>query len=149
MKILFLKDVTGAGKQGEIKEVSDGFAKNFLLPKKLAVLATAQVQVQNDKELREVTEKKRKAREHQERLKQQLEKRQFVLQVKTGKQGQTFGAIHAKEIAAAINSQLNLALDKGQVVLAKPLKELGAYDVKLRLSEGLEANLNIRLEASN
>jgi large subunit ribosomal protein L9 len=147
MKIIFLKDVPGQGRRGEIKEVSEGYAANFLVPKKLAQLATANIQVKIAKESKEAEIKKLKEIEKLNHLKSELEKRTFTLKVKVGDKGQVFGGVHEKDIAEVINQKMNANIDRHQVEIGAPIKQIGIHDVKLKLTSGISANVKINVEA--
>lgn len=149
MKIILLKDIANIGKRGEIKEVNDGFAKNSLIPKKLAAIATVEIQTRVAKESREAEEKKQRAHQKLESLKQELQKRTFTIQVKVGDKGQIFGGAHEKDIISVINSKLNTNLDKSVIHLKHPLKEAGVHNVKIKLGHGIETETKINLEAKS
>lgn len=147
MKVIFLKDAPGSGKKGEIKEVSDGFAKNFLLPKGLAQAATVEIQQKVAKEAKEAEAKKGKELARMNQLRQDLEKRTFTLQVRVGEHGQVFGGIHEKDIAEAINAKMQSGIERGQVEIPAVIKQVGSHQVKVRLSPGIVADVKISIEA--
>lgn len=146
MKIIFTKDVPGQGKKGEIKEVSEGFAQNFLIPKKLAQAATPDIQVKIAKESKEAEIKKLKEIDKFRTIKAELEKSTFSLQVKVGEQGQVFGGVHEKEIAEAINKKLALNIDRHQIEISAPIKQIGPHKARLKFVGGLTANLILNIE---
>jgi large subunit ribosomal protein L9 len=148
MKIIFLKELSGTGKKGEIKDVADGYAQNFLIAQGFAAVATAEVQAKVAKEQREANAKQQKEVARLSSLVADLEKRVFTVKVKVGDKGQIFSGVHEKDIAAAINAKLAINLEKNQVVLAKPIKELGEHKVKVKLGASLTANVNIKVEAA-
>lgn len=145
MKIIFLKDVAGQGKKGEIREVSEGYASNFLIPKKLAQAATPEIQAKIFKENKEAEAKKRKETERLQAIKADLEKGVFNLTVKVGDKGQIFGGVHEKDVADAVNGKLSLNLDKRQVEIAAPIKSLGNHQVKISFPGGLSAAVKISI----
>jgi large subunit ribosomal protein L9 len=147
MKIIFLKDVPGQGKRGEIKEVSSGFAENFLIKKGFAQVATADIQNKIAKEAKEAEIKKLKEIEKLQVLKQDLEKRVFTVKVKVGDKGQVFGSVHEKDIAAVISGKINHPVEKSQVEIPSAIKELGEHQVKVKLAGGIIANVKINVEA--
>jgi large subunit ribosomal protein L9 len=149
MKVIFIKDSPGNGKKGEIKEVSDGFAANFLIPKGFAQVASKEIQLKVAKETKEHQTKLAKENQKFMALKQDIERRIFTLQVKVGNQGQIFGGIHEKDIATAINLKMNLALLKNQIRIKVPLKQLGDYVVEINLGKNIIANAKIKLLAGN
>lgn len=148
MKVIFVKDQPGGGKKGQMKEVSDGYAKNYLIAKGFAEIATPEVQAKVIKEQKEALAKALKERQRLDVLKADIEKKTFVLTVKVGDKGQVFSGIHDKDIAEVISKKTGTVVEKSQVELKKPIKELGGHLVKLRLSSGVVANVNIKVEAA-
>ncbi len=148
MKVIFIKELSGTAKKGEIKDVSDGYAKNFLIAKGFAQVATADIQAQIAKEAKESEIKKLKEAEKLQALKQDLEKRSFTLKVKVGDKGQVFGGVHERDIAEAVAKKMSLLMDRSQVILDKPVKELGEHKAKLKLGSHILANINIKVEAA-
>jgi large subunit ribosomal protein L9 len=148
MKVIFLKDSPGHGRKGEIKDVSEGFAKNFLMAKKIAQLATPDIQAKIAKEQKEQEQKKQKAVLEAQNLKQDLEKRIFTLKVKVGDKGQVFGSVHNKEIAEAISEKTGKNFDKHQVEIPAPVKTLGQHKVKIKLAGNLSATVTVNVEAT-
>ncbi len=148
MKIILLKDVAGQGRRGEIREVNDGYAKNFLIAKGFAQIATSQIQAKAAKESKEAEVKKLKEVEKLQNLKVDLEKRTFTVKVKVGDKGQIFSGVHEKDIISAMNNKMGLSLEKNQVSLEKPIKELGEHKVKLKLASGIIPIINIHVEAA-
>lgn len=146
MKIILLKDVPGHGRKGEIKEINDGFAKNFFIAKKLGAVATTEIQAKVLKEKKEAESKKNKEIERTQKLKQDLEKRTFKLKVKVGEKGQVFSGVHEKDILKAINEDLGLELEKNQIDLPAVIKQIGQHQVRVKLSQGLNASLKIEIE---
>lgn len=149
MKVIFLKDAPGQGKKGELKYVSDGFAKNFLIAKGLAAVATPEIQLKVAKETKEAEVKKTKAVEKLNLLKSDLEKRVFSVGVKVGDKGQIFSGVHEKDIAESVRKKMDVGIDRHQVELEKPIKELGEHKVKVRLASGIIAHVNIKVEPSS
>ena len=147
MKVIFIKDVPGQGRRCEIKEVSEGYASNFLIPKKFAQLATAEIQQKISKESKEAEDKKLKEIEKLQNLKQDLEKRVFTVKVKVGDKGQVFGGVHEKDIAQAVGQKTDTNIDRHQVEISAPIKQIGPHQIKLKLAGGIIANLKINVEA--
>ena len=147
MKVIFVKELTGTGKKGEIKDVNDGYAKNFLIAKGFAQVATAEIQAKMAKEQKEADAKLQKDLVRLQSLKQDLEKRTFTVKVKVGDKGQIFSGVHEKDIVKAVNDVMHSALDKNQVDLRAVIKQLGQQEVKLRLAGGILANVKINVEA--
>ena len=146
MKVILLEDVKSLGKKGDIVNASDGYARNMLLPKKLAVPAT-------DSNRRDLAAKKRSEEKAQaealrvaEELKAEIEKKSVDVGIKVGSEGRVFGSVSAKEIADAAKSQLGLDIDKKKLLLAAPLKELGTTSVELKLHPKVTAQLKVNVK---
>lgn len=133
MKVILLEDVKAQGKKGDIVNVSDGYAKNMLFPKKLAVEATPKNL--NDLKLQKKNEEKIAAENlaAAEQLKKDLEGKKIVVSIRAGEGGRTFGSVSTKEIAQTAKEQLGLELDKKKFQLTEPIKALGNYEVPIRL----------------
>ena len=135
MKVILLKDVKGTGKKGEIKEVSDGYARNFLLKKGVAVEANQA----NMKELDEKSKsKERKALiEYEEAvlLGKQMENVNIQIEVKSGEGGRLFGSITSKEIAEQLKKQKNIDIDKRKILMDEPIRTLGSTLVEIKLHQ--------------
>jgi len=146
MKVILLEDVKSLGKKGEMVEVSTGYARNFIIPKKKGVEATAQAM--NDLKLQKANEAKvaQENLEAAQKLAADLKDNPVTLKVKTGANGKLFGAISSKEIAAAIKDQKGLDLDKKKIVLDEPIKELGTHVVKAKLHKDVAAELTVKVE---
>lgn len=133
MKVILLEDVKTLGKKGEVVNVSDGYARNMLLPKKLGVEATPKNL--NDLKLKKAHQQKL-AQDNLEAAREfakNLEGKEVVLSLKVGEGGKTFGSISAKEISDAAQKQIGMTLDKKKLLLESPIKSLGVTEVPLRL----------------
>ena len=145
MKIILLQDVKSLGKQGEIVDVSDGYARNFILPKKLGLEANSKNL--NDLKLQKANEEK-KAKELFEaarELANVLETKEVVVKMKSGEGGKTFGSISSKEIAAEAKKQCDLDLDKKKIQLPEAIKALGAYEVNIKLHPKVTGKLKVKV----
>ena len=143
MKVILLEDVKSLGKKGQIVNVSDGYARNMILPKKLGVEATPKNL--NDLKLQKANEEK-VAKENLEAAKafaKELEDKQVILTLKTGEGGKTFGSVSAKEIAEAAKKQLNLELDKKKLQLEAPIRNLGVTQVPVKLHPQVTGTLKV------
>lgn len=133
MEVILLEDVKTVGKKGELVKVSDGYAKNFLLKKKLAAEATARSK--NDLKL----QKKHEEKVAQEKLDaakafaEELKEKSITVSLKTGSKGRSFGSVSTKELAAAAKEQLGYDLDKKKMVLPEPIKSPGIFDLPIKL----------------
>ncbi len=143
MKVIFLTDVRGQGKKDELKEVSDGYARNYLLPKKLAAEATADTL--NAMKLKEKARQTQLAKEKaaaQEYAKQ-LESVVVKIPAKAGTGGRLFGSVTSKEISDALLSQCGMSIDKQKIVQAEPIKSFGSYTVKCKLGFEISGTINV------
>ena len=144
MKVILLQDVKGQGKKGQLIEVSDGYGRNFLLPRKLAQEATADninTMKMNDKAAQE---KRQKEREAALALSKVLKDMTLVVTAKGGGAGRLFGSVTNAEISDALAKQHKIALDKRKIVLKEPIKNVGTYTVVRKL--GYEINADLRVE---
>ena len=146
MKVILLKDVKGQGKKGEIVNVSDGYARNYLFPRNLAQEATAQNLNSAQVKQEAAAHKKEMEKKNAQEMAKQLENKGVVIKAKCGSTGRLFGAITNAEIAEALNQQTGLELDKKKVVLANPIKELGEYTVTVKLHAGVQATIGLKVE---
>jgi large subunit ribosomal protein L9 len=146
MKIILIKDVSGVGKRGDVKEVSEGYASNFLIPKGFAQVVSQQLQAKLAKEAQEAAAKHQKELVRLQLLKIEMEKRTFTVKVKVGDKGQVFGSVHEKDIAKVIGEKMNLAMEKNQIELVAPIKTLGIHQIKIKLGSGTLATTKINLE---
>ena len=143
MKVILLQDVKSLGKKGEIVNVNDGYARNFILPKKLGAEATAKNL--NDLKLQKNNEKK-VAQENLDAAKElaaALAAGKVELAIKVGEGGRTFGSVSSKEIAAAVKDQMKLDVDKKKIVLKENIKTLGTHIVNVKLHPEVTAELKV------
>ncbi len=145
MKVLFLKDVTNVARAGEIKEVADGYATNFLLPKKLAQRASADVQ--NSFESHKKAEAKRAAEERAEMqaLADKISGRLFTLKAKTGGGEKLYGSITSADVAAEISQAIGLDIDKRKVELSEAIRALGTYEVSIKLYKDITPVVKVKI----
>jgi len=143
MKVIFLKDFENKGKRGEIKEVKDGFARNFLIPQQIAIEATPS-NIRMIEEMEKVAKRKREKRLKQAKeIKKKLKETSITINIKAGQDDKLFGAITSEMIAEAIKKQTNLEIDRHQIVLEEPIKKLGIYKIPVRLAEGIEGEIKV------
>ncbi len=145
MKVVLLKDVKKVGKKGEIVDVSDGYARNFLIAKKFGEEATHQAI--NDVKMKNAAEERRRAEELAEaqELGAKLKEMSITVSMKAGEGGKTFGSISTKEIAKAAKDQLNLELDKKKLVLKDPIKTLGTHIITVKVHPKVTSELNVKV----
>ena len=149
MKVILLEDVKTLGKKGEVVEVNDGYARNFIIPKKKGVEANSQNM--NTLKLQKANEEK-KALERLEAskdLKKKLEEVQVVVKIKAGEGGRAFGSVSSKEIAEALKKQHDLEIDKKKLVLPESLKNFGTYEVTVKLHPEVQGKLTVKVEEEN
>ena len=139
MKIILLQDEKKLGKKGDVIDVSDGYARNYVLPKKIGIEATAGNM--NDLKLKKANEDKRA----QEQLAAQLEDKHIVVKIKGGEGGRTFGSVSSKEIAAACQEQHNIEIDKKKIQLTESLKNFGSYEVPIKLHPQVTGKLMVKV----
>ena len=145
MKVILLTDVKSLGKKGDVVNVSDGYARNMLLPKKLGVEATPKTL--NDLKLRNAHEEKlaQEALAEAERFAEEISTKQLDLSIKIGEGGRAFGSVSAKEIADAAKKQFGFDLDKKKIQMDGPIKELGTFEVPIRLHQKVTAKLKVNV----
>ena len=146
MKLLLEQDVKGTGKKGEIVEVSDGYARNFLLPRKLATPADAQSVNAANIQKSAAAHRKFQAGLAARELAKQLEGAVVTVKAKVGENGHLFGAITGKEIATAIAEQKQVEIDKKKISLSDPIRALGEYTVRVSLYENTFAQVKVVVE---
>ncbi len=146
MKVILLTDVKGKGKKGQMIEVSDGYARNYMLPKKLAMEATADAI--NTMKMNDKATQERIAREKAAALETSKKLRAMTLTVKAkgGGAGRLFGSVTNQEIADALEKQSGIKLDKRKIVLSDPIKNIGTYTVTCKLGYEINAPLTVKIE---
>ncbi len=143
MKVILLADVKGTGKKGELHEVSDGYARNFLLPKKLAQPATAQAVGEMKAKQESASHRAEVERQNAEALAKRLNAMTVTVHAKGGAGGRLFGAVTTKEIADAITEQLGVAIDKKKVSIDGDIKAYGEYEAVVKLHAGISAKAKV------
>lgn len=146
MKVILLQDVKGKGKKGQMLEISDGYARNYLLPRKLAVEATADAV--NTKKMNDKAAAEKAAKERAEALEisKQLREMTLVVTAKGGGAGRLFGSVTNQEIADALKEKSGVALDKRKIVISDPIKSVGTYTVQCKLGYEITAPLTVKIE---
>ena len=147
MKVILLEDVKSLGKKGEIVNVNDGYARNFILPKKLGLGATSKnlndlkLQKQNDEKVAQEKLDAAKA------LAEKIKEKSITVKIQAGVEGKVFGSISSKEIATEAKKQLNMDIDKKKIVIPDAIKSLGTYNVNIKLHKDVTATLAVKVEA--
>ena len=143
MKVILQQDVKGQGKKGQMVEVSDGYGRNFLLPRKLAVEATAEnvntMRMQDKAKAARLAEEKAAAQALAERLKGV----QVKIKARAGQGGKLFGSITSKEISEELKKQFDMDVNKSKIVLSDPIKSFGAFEVKCKLGSEVSGVINL------
>ena len=146
MKVILLQDVRGKGKKGQMLEVSDGYARNFMLPKKIAIEATADAvntMRMNDKATQErIAKEKAEAMEVSKKLREMT----VVVNAKGGGNGRLFGSVTNQEIADALKAKTGIALDKRKIIITDAIKNVGTYTVTCKLGYEITAPLTVKIE---
>src|SRR5438105_7992655 len=145
MKVLFKKDVADVAKAGQVKDVADGYARNFLIPRGLAVAATSaalkQVADLQAAASRRATEEEQRARD----LKRRLEAQPIVLDAKAGSQGRLYGSVTTTDVANAIDKQIGASVDRRELDIPEPVRQVGSYSVTARLHRNVTATVTIEV----
>ena len=145
MKVILNQDVKGTGKKFQTVEVSEGFARNFLLPKKLAIIVDNKNANEAKNKLESIKFKKNTELENANEEKRKIEKKYIELKHKVGENGKLFGSVTEKEIAAEIKNIFDIKIDKKKITLQDSIKELGSYIANVKLYEGVVAKVKINV----
>ena len=146
MKVILMQDLKGKGEKGDIVNVSDGYARNFLFPKNAAIEANAENT--RDLELKRRSEERKKKVEMDKarEIAKSLSSATIVIKAKSGENGKLFGSITNKEIAEELNAQHKLSIDKKKIVLDEPIKTLGVREVEVKIYPEITAKVKVRIE---
>jgi large subunit ribosomal protein L9 len=147
MKVVLRSDVDNLGKKGDLIDVADGYARNFLVPKGLAIRATPGIRKQADAMRRNRDARDRRDREGAEALAAQFSGRAVTVRARAGEAGRLFGSITSSDVADAIHSQLAVEVDRRKIVLDEPIKELGAVELSVRLHPDVVATVQVEVVA--
>ena len=145
MKVILTQDIKGVGKKDEIINANDGYARNFLFPKKLAVPADSKNMSLLQGRKDSANYKKEQEIEKANEIKEKLSKIMLTIKVKAGENGKIFGSITSKEIATELKIQKNIEIDKKKINLKEPIKELGTFNIEIKLYEGVIGTLKINI----
>jgi large subunit ribosomal protein L9 len=146
MKVILSKDVQGTGKAGEVKDVADGYARNYLIPRKLAIPASGGA-LKNVEQKRAAEEKKAATEESAARaLAERLTSAPVVLTAKVGDQGRLYGSITSADIADQLSAHLGQPIDKRKIELDEPIRQLGTFDVTIRLHRAVNAAVKVDVQ---
>ena len=146
MKIILLQDIKSVGKKGDIIDANDGYARNFLIPKKMGVPANAEnmntLKLQKSNEAKVAQEQLEEA----QRFAKESETKEVVLSIKAGEGGKTFGSVSSKEIANAYKEQCGITIDKKKIQLPESIKNFGVYEVKIKLHPKVTGTLKVKVK---
>jgi large subunit ribosomal protein L9 len=147
MKIILTQNVKDLGVEGEIKEVAAGYARNFLIPRGMALEATsARLKETEDKKSRDVRQREKELAQAEE-LKKKIEGQNITLKMKIGGSSKLFGAVTNKEVAEALKKSFDVNIDKKKIELGDPIKHLGEYTIKVKIYQTVLAEVNLTVEA--
>ena len=146
MKVILLQDVKGKGKKGQMLEVSDGYARNYILPRKIAIEATADAVNTKNMNDKAAAEKAAKERAAAMEISHKLREMTLVVKAKGGGAGRLFGSVTNQEIADALKESSGIVLDKRKIVLSDPIKNVGTYTVTCKLGYEISAPLTVKIE---
>jgi large subunit ribosomal protein L9 len=146
MRVVFLDDVDGVARAGEIKNVADGYARNFLLPRKLAASATAATMQQAEKRAKQLAVEQEKLDAAAEKIVGAVSKDPIVITAKAGEEGRLFGSVTASDIADEVNSRAGTQLGHRQVSLSQPIKEVGSYEIEVSLTRNVKAQVKVEVK---
>jgi len=146
MKVVFLEEVEGTARTGDVKNVADGFARNYLLPRKLAAPATQHyIAVAEQKATKEAKRQDRVDGEARERLLPLIEGQEMTIEVLVGEQGKLFGSVTARDIAERLHKDTGVELEHKQISLSQPIREVGTHEVPVKLTRNVIANIRVNV----
>lgn len=146
MKVVFLKDASAKGKRGEIKEVADGYARHFLLPRGLALPATPSAIKMATTESKDKAQRQARLQEEIDEVIQRIKGHELIFKALAGTKGRLHGAITTADIAAKLSSMTGFEIDKKKIKLDEPLRQLGSHDVVVRFAPGSETEIRVVIE---
>lgn len=146
MQVLLLKDVPNLGKAGTVKNVADGYARNYLFPQKLAVPATPEAMKQAEAIRKAALRRQQRMEEEAEALAKELEVITLIFKAKAGESGKLYGSVTASHIAEALSAKMGMEFDKRKIDLEEPLKELGAHQVRIKLAPNVSGFVRVVIE---
>jgi len=145
MKVILKAKVKGVGNPGDVKEVADGYARNFLLPKGLAEIADASSLKKLEQQKKSADKREERELANSQSLKEKIEDLKLTYKVKAGEGGRLFGSVTSKDIADEL-SRMGIKVDRRKIILTEPIRQLGSYQLEIRLHPQVTANLNFEVE---
>lgn len=143
MKVIFLEDVSKVAKLGEIKEVADGYGRNFLIPKKLAALVAPGVTDRLEAQRRAQAKKQSQIEAEMAQMAKELDGKEIILKAKAGAKDRLYGRVTTADIAAELKKTTGVAVDKRKIELAEPIRELGSYEVLIKLGKDITPKIKV------
>lgn len=148
MKVIFLQDIARVAKTGEVKDVADGYARNFLLPRRIAVAATAGAMKEMQALIQREASRRAKSEAELKALAEQLSGKEIIIKAKAGAKDKLYGTITTADIAAELEKVHNLVVDKRKIELAEPIKQTGEHDVTVKLGKELISTIKVKVEGT-
>lgn len=145
MKVILLEDVKKLGKKGDLVDVADGYARNYLLPRKLANEATKGGIKQLKQKKAALERKQQEQAEQAQQMAEKLSRLSVEIKVKAGEQGKLFGSVTSKDISDMLKKQHKLNVDRRKIIIAEPIKSLGNYEVNIKLAPEVETKLTVKI----
>jgi len=149
MKVILTQDVKNLGKEGDVKDVSDGYARNYLIPRGLVMEATKANLKEKEDQASRLQKQKDREKTQAQALYDRLNGKSITITARSGGGDKLFGAVTSKEIADTLNKQFKVKLDKKKVDLGEPIKHLGEYPVKIKIYPLIQAEITVRVEAAD
>lgn len=143
MQVIFLEDVPNVARAGEIKEVADGYGRNFLIPRKLASLAKSSAISMAEEQLRKQARSETKSGEEIGELGHHLEGMEVILKVRIGAKDRLYGSVTSTDVASELQNSAGLVIDKRKIELAEPIRQLGSYEVTIRLAKDIMPKIKV------
>ncbi len=145
MKVVFLEDVPNVAETGEVKEVADGYGRNFLIPKKLAILADAKATQIIEAQLKKKAQRQAETEAEMRELAKQLEGQEIVLKARAGAKDRLYGSITNADIADELEKSAGLVVDKRKIELDEPIREVGSYEIAIRLTKDIIPKIKLKV----
>ena len=145
MKVVFLEDVPNVAETGEVKEVADGYGRNFLIPKKLAILADAKATQIIEAQLKKKAQRQAETEAEMRELAKQLEGQEIVLRARAGAKDRLYGSITNADIADELEKSAGLVVDKRKIELEEPIREVGSYEIAIRLTKDIIPKIKLKV----
>ncbi|HET8910349.1 MAG TPA: 50S ribosomal protein L9 [Ktedonobacteraceae bacterium] len=145
MKVILLKEVQGLGKAGDLKEVANGYARNFLLPRNMAAPATPAMMANRQQRIASEQRKLEKQQETNRQLAERLNQVALTFKARVGEQGRLYGSITSQDVAAGLRDAENITFDRRLIELPDPIRSLGTYEVPVRIATGVDAKIKVNV----